>query len=361
MNISFINYRWLHFFYLILSSLGFLASITLIRFFSSENKLNLMLDIQSSAVLYSFFLQMGYRSSFRNYFFNNRIYDINVAKFYIERLLLLFSMMSLFFFDYLSYSCFFAVLTIRLSISIAECRQVERYCVLIFLVCFIPSLFIFYDIELFYLEILSFFCLFFLILFDSVTISSSKYNFNVFLSTLVDSQSYQVGGLVSIFSTYYLAQTFVNVEQDDGVLSTYADLQVLCGVFVLLIGKIILIFEGRLYSDRKVRLKFYFSSCLLLIFFSLALSLFFYFFDGRDFYLVLFISFVLLSRVLMGYVVQYSSSNVFALFCFSSLFSFYYLALIFSGHYLSVFYQFLSVLIYFLSSFVFLFLSRFNS
>lgn len=315
---EFIRKRLSTLFLLFLSALGFSLALLIARVYGHEGILYHTLNFQSTITLIGFILQMGFRASLRMHIHKNRVRIVVILESMLILSLLLFSFVGLFFeiiiskYYFISASSALAVLTLKLTLSVAreDKRKQLYYTVGNFFLC-LNGVFIYIlfepDILMsnFILELVSLIILLLVYIFDSKKIIIDKSNIKLFTTVLANSQSFQLGSGFIFFAIYILTQVVLFSYAGKEELLVFADMQILSGGLVLLIGQILLIVESKIYKNIAIRLK--------LLLFIISIQALFVIFVGAIFYyiynvslgFILTILFVLTSRVSVGYIVQY--------------------------------------------------------
>jgi len=332
---SFFVRKFKAFFLLILSSLGFSVGLVLARLNGDESLLPKILDFQSVVVLVSFVLQLGSRAALRVHHYNNRHRLVNVSEDFLYLLLVPLSVLGLFFetyFDrgfYIVASCALTLVTLRLALSVArqDLKAQFKYTVVNFLLCISGSLFFIVEVggirPDILIELLS--LLIILTLYEKIDISIViKYRKAIF-SIFYKAQSYQFGSGAISFMVFVLTQSMILNYSDSIVMVAYTDIQIASGFLTLFIGQALLLFESKLYAEDEARLKVFGGILLLQIFLAILFSSIVCLVYEVSFSLMFVISFILSSRVVLGYIVQYAAGKRLWLNLFFCLLLMFYL------------------------------------
>lgn len=134
---------------LFLSALGFSLGLLIARLHGSEAVLYNVLNFQSTVTLFGFFLQMGFRASLRFHVHENRPKLVSTLESMLTLLLLLLSVVGLFFefisgeYYFLSASSVLAVVTLKLTLSVARESKRKQLCYTFtnLFICFMGSFF----------------------------------------------------------------------------------------------------------------------------------------------------------------------------------------------------------------------------
>ncbi|ATG76503.1 hypothetical protein [Pseudoalteromonas sp. 1_2015MBL_MicDiv] len=318
------------FFSLVFSSLGFTSGILLVRAFSNHESLSQVINLQSIVVFSSFILQFGLRAALRGHIYNGRIRLAQLSERSLHYILALCSIL-VFFIEYL-YGLYFyfclssliALVTLRLTINVAKNNflSIFKFSALNFFVAIVGSVCILIFDEIEYANItIELFSL--LIIIFTVKLNSFFYCLKYKTSLLkvyFDAQSFQLGSCVIALFIFLLSQTAIVQFSNSNQLSAYSDALIVSGFLVLLLGKLLLLFERKLYQENAKHLRFFIimilSQTILASFFSLILSKVY----SVSFLISFTVVFILLSRIPIGYIVQYEKENRFLLNVVSGLF-----------------------------------------
>lgn len=301
------------FFLLLLSALGFSLGLLLARITGNNELLPVILNFQSTVVLLSFILQLGFRASLRIHLYHNRSRLVKLCEEFLYRMLLFCAFIGFFlelYFDikiYIASSAALAYITLKLTLSVARenLRKQFFYTILNFYLCFSGAVFFLVVNDIgsasLLIETSAFITL---ALFCRKTVGSITRK-NIIYSILYRAQSYQLGSGVISLIVFILTQSMITTYTNDIVMVAFSDAQIASGFISLLIGQCLLLFEVKLYKNNGARIHLFFTLMLLqfIVVFILAISM--HNFYLVDFYLFFVVNFILTSRVLLGYLVQY--------------------------------------------------------
>lgn len=307
----------LRFSLLILTATGFSFGLLYARLFSAEVILSEVIRLQSYVVFLSFFLQLGYRAAIRKYIYSSRLHLAKLMQSFLYLFLLSCAIVGLaveYFLDsyhFIALSSLMAWLTFKFTIAVSlnNDKEFVLYGISVFLCALIPSISISFfrynsSFLYFYQEFFSVIVLLVLI-FSMEFKKSYRLRGRVLFKTLLESHYYQIGSGVMYMIVFMLAQSIISGSYDIEHLKAYTDIQIMSGFFVLFTGKLLLLYEKTIFFDKSVRFKVF----LLLVFLVLTVALLTAFilsnFGSASLVYLIVICFVLLSRPVMGYVVQY--------------------------------------------------------
>ncbi|MBG0843054.1 hypothetical protein [Ectopseudomonas toyotomiensis] len=326
MNVLF-SKKVLAFLLLILSSLGFSCSLLLVRVVGNKADLAYLIDFQSILVILSFILQFGFRACLRYEYFCN--HKLLVAR--AESLLIFFlaamsccSLVLSFFSSnyFFATSALLAVLTLRQGLAVAaqNLREQAKYAVCVFVLCCSGVVLVFLPFDAWLkdliFEILSAGVLVLMTCLGRFKVHDLIKKSWIFYYFFLRSQGFQLGSGLGYFFGFILAQTVVSNYASSSVIESYADVQLIAGVVSLFAGKFVMLIEGRFYE--KGANNFFIFALLLFLCggVSLLISFGLWLYHEVDFWLLYFMCSILLSRFLIGFLVQYVErrNSVFYLF-----------------------------------------------
>lgn len=301
---------------LTLSSLGFSLGLVLVRLFGDEAMLPKVLSFQSTVVLLSFILQLGSRAALRVHFYGYRHRLVGISEDFVYLLqipLAILGVVYVVYFNgqiYLATSCALALTTLRLTLSVARESPREQliYSSANFLLCLSGS--ILFLLESDYLdadvliEVLS--LLVIVLSYKKIHIPTVLRRRKAIYLILYKAQSYQLGSGVVALMVFVLTQSMILIYENTTTIVAYADVQIASGFLTLFLGQTLLMFEARLYKDSAARIKVF--GCMLLLhvstvcLFSLLVSSLY----QVGFSVVFVASFILSSRVTLGFITQYT-------------------------------------------------------
>lgn len=314
--------RLKNFAFLVVSALGFSLSIVVVRLWGDTERLSTLLLLQSNVVLLSFVFQLGVRASIRLSVYRNRL---ALSKAYVnifEVLMLVVGAAGvvtewLWGMDYyVALSTLVSLTTVELSFAVAngKSKSIAIWSSSNFLATFYPGMMMLYGETAFgykydantLIECIALLCLVFVFLFVTVgQIRKSFKKIRIFLKFIVSSQSYQVGGANNVLMVFFLIQSSVALLNHTDGMNAYADIQVISGIFVLLLSKAMMLYEKNLYYYNKDKL-FLFSSLLVIIFLiSTSLAIYAHFSTKSPWLTLFAVAFCLNSRIAWGAIVQY--------------------------------------------------------
>lgn len=354
---------------LIFSSLGFTLGLLLIRFFSDHQSLVYIINLQSTVVFLSFILQFGLRAAIRQHIYRQRLRLANVSEKSLHYILALLSIVMFlieYFYNEYFYFCLSSLLTLvtlKLTTNVAKNNvfSIIKFSGLNFFVAISGSCFILYFNSIEYANF-SLECISLVAIILTIKIKDAalclKHKVSI-CRIYCKAQSYQLGSSVIALFVFSLSQTAIIQFTVSDELSAYSDALIASGFLVLLLGKMLLLFEKKLYQDKAKH--FYFFSLIVVAqvsftaVFSLALSIIY----NVNFLTSFVVVFILLSRIPVGYIVQYVNNNRFLLNILSSgAFLFYLAFYMFDFKNININYQIFPVVLYLAAGFLLFYKSK---
>lgn len=300
-----------------LSSLGFTAGLGLVRIWGDEANLAEILNYQSSITLLSFMLQLGYRASLRKYYYEGYERTVSISHDFFY-LFVVFSAMCSYVIQYyiganlyLVSSFVVAYLTfLQTQAVIKKDLKSQLYSALgNFFICSVAGLgVVLLSIENFY--IFEGVALFILLFFPrNINIRKVLARRVLIMEILIRSQSYQIGSMMIMLMVFVLTQSVIHEYSNSKEIVAFADVQLVSGLLTLMFGQTLVLFEKKLYTAKIARYLVFLRMSLFIAGVSGIASLFFSYLHGVSFLLLFVFLIILNSRVLVGYVIQYTDKN----------------------------------------------------
>lgn len=317
MTVGFNPKQLINLFSLIFGALGFSVGILTIRIFSDESSLAFILNLQSMVVFISFLLQMGLRAALRAQIYKGRLLLARTTEKSLQFFLLLISIIAISGeiiygeFYYIGLSSLLAIVTLRLGFNVAEGNPKAIFfnSLATFFIAVSSSVILIIVNKQFITNcIIELVALFFIIItsypFKLKKIYIKKKSI---LRVYWLAQSYQLGaGMISLFM-FLLTQSALTNLTSENQLVAYSDALIIGGLLVMLLGKALLLLERKLYAEENNHLLIFTSLIFGQLVISILTSYILHVIYGVGLVLYFSILFVLLSRLSVGYVVQYVS------------------------------------------------------
>jgi hypothetical protein len=293
-----------------------------VRLYGNDESLSSLLLLQSNVVLLSFIFQMGVRASIRLSVYSNKIILSKIFIKIFEALMLVIGLVGIVIewlwgvSYYVTLSALVALTTVELSFVVArgKSKSIATWSSANFLATFYPGMIMLHSGSFLgykynannLIEYIALIYLVFVFLF--LTLGHIKKSFkriSSFIIFIIRSQSYQIGGANSVLMVFFLIQSSVSLLSNTDGMDVYADIQVVSGLFVLLLSKAMMLLEKKLYYG-KINKLLVFSILLTVILLISIFSAVYALFYTETTWLIFFIAaFCLNSRIAWGAIVQY--------------------------------------------------------
>jgi hypothetical protein len=266
---------------ILLGGIAFSMSVFLARFYSPE-RLPDIIYFQSTSVFLAFVVQAGLRAGLRNQYYQGRKRMVAITEGYIRRILplLAFVLAALMMLQtayplFPAFGVFHALTTLLIGVRVAQSRKKEAifYAVLTFATVMAGGLFVtFVDrplVELrIYVEAASVAGILLLAIGQPAL---SKRGRRVFTRVVLSSIGLQLSSFLVYLAAFLLAQIVIALaRQANAVAIAYADIQLLCGAQILVLSKLVMLYEGRLFREGKIRLMGVWLSAWIVLFTALV-------------------------------------------------------------------------------------------
>jgi hypothetical protein len=304
---------------LIVSSVGFSVGLVLAKVLGDETIVTKIVNFQSIVVFFSFILQLGTRSALRLHYYKNRQRLVAL----VEQSLYVFLILVCFLggayelytgnIAYIIFSSTLAFVTLKLTLTIArnDFRGQVLYTIQNLILCVSGSIFYLIEPFLFSADVmLETSSLLILVLnYHKIKYTLIYKKRRSLASIFLTAQSYQLGSGVIAIMVFVLVQGALLKYSNTDVMLAFADIQIAAGFIVLLMGQALLVCERRLYKEQQIKFKVFCIMLMLQTIITCGIASVLYGIYGGDVFLLFVLSFLLSSRVVLGYIVQYVSSN----------------------------------------------------